>query len=208
MAITRSNPPTLHAPVGAYHHVNVVEAGSRVLFAAGQIGVGADGALVRDRRAQIEQAWRNVRAVVEAAGMTHRDIVRLTVYMVGTQDVEFSRECRNRTIEGEKPGSTLLFVAGLADPEMIIEIDVVAAAYARPPSSATAASGSQEADEVLERAKVARGHRAGLLGAAAQHAVDIAGIGHQALHLRADRAAMENALGRPSSTSLAWRNLV
>ena len=127
MAITRSNPPTLHAPVGAYHHVNVVEAGSRVLFAAGQIGVGADGALVRDRRAQIEQAWRNVRAVVEAAGMTHRDIVRLTVYMVGTEDVEFSRECRNRTIEGEKPGSTLLFVAGLADPDMIIEIDVVAA---------------------------------------------------------------------------------
>ena len=112
MAITRSNPPTLHPPVGAYHHVNVVEAGSRILFAAGQIGVGADGAL----------------AVVEAAGMTHREIVRLTVYMVGTEDVEFNRECRNRTIEGEKPGSTLLFVAGLADPEMIIEIDVVAAA--------------------------------------------------------------------------------
>jgi len=128
MAITRSNPPTLHAPVGAYHHVNVVEAGSRILFAAGQIGVRADGALVRDRRAQIEQAWRNVRSVVEAAGMTHRDIVRLTVYMVGTEDVEFSRECRNRTIDGEKPSSTLLFVAGLADPEMIIEIDVVAAA--------------------------------------------------------------------------------
>ena len=55
MAITRSNPPTLHAPVGAYHHVNVVEAGSRILFAAGQIGVGADGALVRDRRAQIDR---------------------------------------------------------------------------------------------------------------------------------------------------------
>lgn len=127
MAITRSNPPTLHAPVGAYHHVNVVEAGSRILFAAGQIGVGADGALVRDRRAQIEQAWRNVRAVVEAAGMTHRDIVRLTVYMVGTQDVEFSRECRNRTIEGERPGSTLIYVNGLAEPDMAIEIDVVAA---------------------------------------------------------------------------------
>jgi enamine deaminase RidA (YjgF/YER057c/UK114 family) len=128
MPISRSNPPTLHAPVGAYHHCNVVEPGSRLLVAAGQIGVGPDGVLIDEPRAQIAQAWRNVRAVVEAAGMTHRDIVKLTVYMVGATHVEFSRDCRNRTIEGERPGSTLIYVAGLAEPNMIIEIDVIAAA--------------------------------------------------------------------------------
>jgi len=128
MPISRSNPPTLHAPVGAYHHCNVVETGSRLLIAAGQIGVGPDGILIDEPRAQIAQAWRNVRAVVEAAGMTHRDIVKLTVYMVGATHVEFSRDCRNRTIEGERPGSTLIYVAGLAEPNMIIEIDVIAAA--------------------------------------------------------------------------------
>lgn len=128
MPITRANPPTLHAPVGAYHHCNVVEAGSRLLVAAGQIGVGLDGKLVKGPREQIAQAWRNVRAVVEAAGMTHRDIVKLTVYMVGSEHVEHSRDCRNRIIEGERPGSTLIYVAGLAEPEMIIEIDVICAA--------------------------------------------------------------------------------
>ena len=128
MPVWRSNPPNLHAPVGAYHHCNVVEAGSRLLFAVGKIGVGADGVMIEEPHGQIAQAWRNVRAVVEAAGMTHRDIVKLTVYMVGAQHVEFSRDCRNRTIEGERPGSTLVYVAGLAEPGMIIEIDVVAAA--------------------------------------------------------------------------------
>ena len=128
MPIIRSNPPTLHAPVGSYHHCNVVEAGSRMLFAAGQIGVGLDGVLVKDPREQIAQAWRNVRSVVEAAGMTHRDIVRLTVYMVGAEHVEYSRDCRNRIIEGERPGSTLVYVAGLAEPDMIIEVDVICAA--------------------------------------------------------------------------------
>lgn len=128
MPLVRFNPPTLHAPVGAYHHCNVVEPDSRLLVAAGQIGVGPDGALIKDAREQIAQTWRNVRTVVEAAGMTHRDIVKLTVYMVGSEHVEYSRDCRNRTIEGERPGSTLVYVAGLAEPEMIIEIDVIAAA--------------------------------------------------------------------------------
>jgi enamine deaminase RidA (YjgF/YER057c/UK114 family) len=78
--------------------------------------VGPDGALIKDAREQIAQTWRNVRTVVEAAGM------------VGSEHVEYSRDCRNRTIEGERPGSTLVYVAGLAEPEMIIEIDVIAAA--------------------------------------------------------------------------------
>jgi 2-iminobutanoate/2-iminopropanoate deaminase len=127
MPITRANPSTLHAPVGAYHHCNIVEVNSRLLIAAGQIGVNKEGSLIKDPKQQIEQAWRNVRDVVEAAGMTHQDIVKLTVYMVGSEHVEYSRTCRNQAIEGEKPGSTLIYVAGLADDSMIIEIDVIAA---------------------------------------------------------------------------------
>jgi 2-iminobutanoate/2-iminopropanoate deaminase len=128
MPVTRFNPPDLHAPVGAYHHCNIVETGSRLLVAAGQIGVGPDGVLISDPHAQIAQAWRNVLGVVEASGMTSRDIVKLTVYMVGAEHVEYSRDCRNRTIDFERPGSTLIYVAGLAEPDMIIEIDVIAAA--------------------------------------------------------------------------------
>ena len=129
MAIKRYNPEGLYQPVAAYFQNNEVPAGARWLVTAGQVGIASDGKLVKDPRDQIMQAWRNVKAAVEGAGMTVDDIVKLTIYMTeNAKDLMLhSRECRAQVLEGAKPGATLVYVAGLADPDMVIEVDIVAA---------------------------------------------------------------------------------
>lgn len=52
------------------------------LFVSGQVGVGSDGTAIEDRRAQIEQAFENLRQVLDAAGCTMSDIVDITSFHV------------------------------------------------------------------------------------------------------------------------------
>ena len=129
MGIKRYNPDGLYKPVAAYHQNNEVPAGARWLLTAGQVGIGDDGKLVKDPKGQIEQAWKNVAAALKGAGMGPQDLVKLTIYMTPNASdlLTHSREIRANVLEGEKPGATLVYVAGLADPDMVIEIDVVAA---------------------------------------------------------------------------------
>ena len=129
MPIKRYNPDTVYEPVAAYFQNTEVPAGAHWLITAGQVGIDPDGNLVKDQKDQIKQAWQNVRAVVEAAGMTADDIVKLTIYMTpnAADDMLHSRACRAEVLEGAKPAATLVYVAGLADPDMVIEIDVLAA---------------------------------------------------------------------------------
>jgi len=129
MAIKRYNPKGLYEPVAAYMQNNEVPAGARWLVTAGQVGIGADGKLIKEPKGQIEQAWKNVAATLAGADMGPEDLVKLTIYMTpnAAEHLLHSRECRGRILNGEKPGATLIYVAGLADPDMVIEIDVYAA---------------------------------------------------------------------------------
>ncbi len=129
MTIKRYNPDTVYQPVAAYYQNNEVPAGARWLVTAGQVGIDLGGDLVKDPKGQIKQTWQNVRAVVEAAGMTPDDIVKLTIFMTANaaEHLTYSREVRAEALDGAKPAATLVYVAGLADPDMVIEVDVTAA---------------------------------------------------------------------------------
>jgi len=129
MTLKRYNPDTVYKPVAAYFQNTEVPAGARWLVTAGQVGMTPDGNLLKDREAQITQTWANVRAVVEAAGMTCQDIVKLTIFMVADAAdlLAHSRKARGEALGGATPGATLIYVSGLADPDMVIEVDVVAA---------------------------------------------------------------------------------
>ena len=67
MELERVNPPSLPRPSGFSHAV--VTTGGRLVFLAGQIAHGADGAIVGDTIvAQFEQALANVLEALRAAG--------------------------------------------------------------------------------------------------------------------------------------------
>lgn len=106
----------------------------RVLFCAGQTSVDADGAPVHpgDMAAQTGQALDNLEAVLKKAGLGLANVVRLNFY---TTDVDAfittgAEVLGNRVgaAGGPLPAGTLLGVARLAFPELMIELEATAVA--------------------------------------------------------------------------------
>lgn len=122
------NPPTVAPPFSSYSHGVEGSASARWLHISGQIGVKPDGTLADGVEGQLEQAWRNIFAILEAAGMTKRDLVKTTVFLTVHGDTAQARRVRDRMLDGATPASTLIFVAGLARPDFLIEIEAIAAA--------------------------------------------------------------------------------
>lgn len=121
------NPQTVAPPFSRYSHGVEVSAGARWLYISGQVGVTPEGKVAEGAAAQIEQAWRNVLSVLEAAAMGPRDLVKVTTFLINRADLPTARTVRDRMLQGAAPASTLLFVAGLASPEWLVEIEAIAA---------------------------------------------------------------------------------
>jgi enamine deaminase RidA (YjgF/YER057c/UK114 family) len=77
---------------------------------------------------QIAQAFANLRAVLEANGMGITNLVKTTVFLTDRGLLASFRAARDAVYGGHAPCSTLLFVAGLADPRFMVEIEAEAVA--------------------------------------------------------------------------------
>ena len=110
---------------------NEVSGSQRTIFLAGQVSVDAEGSPLHagDMRAQIEQAMDNLETVLREAGAELSDVVRLNYY---TTDVDRCLEAWDDAISarlseaGSRPASTLLGVARLYHPDILIEIEATA----------------------------------------------------------------------------------
>ena len=117
------NPASITKPASNYSQGVVVPAGAERLIIAGQIGANPDGTLAEGLEAQMERAWLNLFAILEDAGMTKRNLVKVTVFMVGHGHTAAYRELRDRMLVGHAPAATYLVVVGLASPEMLFEVE-------------------------------------------------------------------------------------
>ena len=117
-------------PFSNYSQGIAVDPGARYVFVAGQVGATVAGDILADPARQHELAWENVLAILAASGMDHRNIVDAHVYITDRAHIGLYRETRDRMLKGHKPAATLLVVAGLADPRLVMEVGVVAAAPA------------------------------------------------------------------------------
>ncbi|CAE6738906.1 RutC family protein YjgH [Paraburkholderia aspalathi] len=99
-----------------------------LLFIAGQIGSRADGSIPEDPKEQIDVAFKRIEAVLKHMGLDFTDVVELVSYHVdvGSQLSTF-REVKEQYIRSDFPAWTILGIAALARPELIVEIKVVAA---------------------------------------------------------------------------------
>ena len=104
-----------------------VRAGNTV-YVRGQVGTDFDGNLVGlgDPRAQAEQAMKNVKQLLAEAESDLSHIVKTTIYITDPRHREPVYREVGRWLEGVFPISTGLVVAGLAQPEWLMEIDVIA----------------------------------------------------------------------------------
>lgn len=130
--IKRTNPPALSTPTG-YSHVVEVTGPGKTIYIAGQIAFDASGKVVGagDMKAQTEQVFKNLEAALKAAGATFADVVKMNTYVTDISQIAVIREVRGRYFGTTTPASTLVQVSGLARPELMIEIEVIAAVSAK-----------------------------------------------------------------------------
>jgi enamine deaminase RidA (YjgF/YER057c/UK114 family) len=125
--LSRITPAGIHPPAAKYSHATAVPPNARWLYLAGQVGIAPDGTIPDDAAAQAELCFANIEAVLRAAGMAPDDLVRLTTYLIDVRDRAACMAVRDRFVGSPPPASTLVVVAGLANPRYRIEIEAVAA---------------------------------------------------------------------------------
>jgi enamine deaminase RidA (YjgF/YER057c/UK114 family) len=121
------NPETACKPFSSYSHGALVEGPVRWLHISGQVGARRDGTLEQGFEAQAKMAWANLIAVLEAAGMRRGDLVKTNVFLTRASDVAAQRAIREEALQGAAPCSTLLVISALAHPDLLIEVEGVAA---------------------------------------------------------------------------------
>lgn len=124
------NPATLSPPRN-YTHVTIVTA-ARQIHISGQVGVNAAGEIVGkgDLAAQTEQTYTNLGHALAAAGATLANVFKVVTYVVdiSPDKVATIRAARKKFVgDGPYPASTMVGVTGLVHPDLLIEIEAIAA---------------------------------------------------------------------------------
>jgi enamine deaminase RidA (YjgF/YER057c/UK114 family) len=121
------NPPTVVKPFSRYSQAVEALANARWLHISGQVGATPDGTILRGFEAQAKQCWGNIVAILAAASMGVEDLVKVNIFVTSADVVAASRTIRDEALKGAQPASTYLVVAALAHPDLVIEIEAVAA---------------------------------------------------------------------------------
>jgi enamine deaminase RidA (YjgF/YER057c/UK114 family) len=119
------NPDTIPKP-GGYTHVVEVTGPGRIVYIAGQLGFGRDGK-AGDFRAQVAQAFENLKAALASVGATFEDVVKLNNYLVDIRkNIPAFREVRDKYVNtASPPASTTIGVPGLAREDALFEVEAI-----------------------------------------------------------------------------------
>jgi enamine deaminase RidA (YjgF/YER057c/UK114 family) len=125
------NPDGLHDPVPlGYSHTVTIPAGTELVLVAGQYGSNMDGGVVSaDFTEQVRQAFRNIGVALAAHGLDLSHVVQFRTYVVN-HDADKLGSITAAVQENwgtNPPTQTLIGVASLALPDMLFEVDAVAA---------------------------------------------------------------------------------
>jgi 2-iminobutanoate/2-iminopropanoate deaminase len=116
------------ARIGTYSDAVEITPGKRVLYVSGTPGLDPKtGQVPAGFVEQADLAWINMKAILSEAGMGVEDIVKLTQYLIRRSDLASYRDIRSRHLGNCRPASMLAFLPELVWPNMLIELEVVAA---------------------------------------------------------------------------------
>lgn len=123
------NPDGLHHNPG-FSQVVSVSGAVRTVYIGGQNGVDSNGQIVSkgDLKAQTEQIFRNLGLALRDAGAQLEHIIKWRIYVVQGQDIRDGFGVFQQ-VWGQRPNPpliTVLVVAGLANPDFLIELEAVA----------------------------------------------------------------------------------
>ena len=115
---------SVHSTTGYSH---AAKAG-KTLYLAGQIAKDANGNLIGkgDFDAQVQQVYENLKHILEEAGGSLQNIVKMTTYLTHSSYIEGYRSARNKYFSEPFPPNTLLIIESLATPDLMVEIEAIA----------------------------------------------------------------------------------
>ena len=123
------NPDSLHKNP-AFTNVVVVSGPVKTIYIGGQDAVDASGNIIGkgDLKAQTEQILKNIQAALAAGGAQPEHVVKWNIYVVQGQSLQegfaaFQSVWGNRP---NPPAISGMFVAGLAHPDFLAEMDAIA----------------------------------------------------------------------------------
>ena len=113
-------------PAPLSHYTDAVRFGN-MLFVSGLTAHDASGKIVGgvDAAAQTRQILLNLKLVLDAAGATMADVLKVTVFLTDINDRAAINPVRQEFFGSARPASTLIEVSRLALPEMKVEIEAV-----------------------------------------------------------------------------------
>jgi enamine deaminase RidA (YjgF/YER057c/UK114 family) len=123
------NPETLNRNP-AFTNVVIASGPVKTIYIGGQDAVDASGKIVGkgDFKAQTEQVLQNMQAALAAGGAQVEHVVKWNLYIVQGQSLQEGFEVFQR-LWGKRPNPpaiTAMFVAGLAHPDYLLEMDAIA----------------------------------------------------------------------------------
>lgn len=120
---TNRTPPV----IGPYSK-GIATRGGRMVFVSGQAGRNAEGKIIGpDVRSQTRQAFENIGAILEAAGGSLEDVVKITTYLTRAEDYKVFNEVRSQVFpSGKYPASSTILVQGLLVKDLLVEVEAIA----------------------------------------------------------------------------------
>jgi 2-iminobutanoate/2-iminopropanoate deaminase len=132
LAIERKQPDGVNVRMQqgkpAYSHVVTVNGPGKTIYVAGQLARDTGGDIVGpgDMRAQMEQTFKNLEACLKAAGASWADVVKTNTYVTNYEEFSKCSDVRMRYIGVASPTSTTIQISRLAQPEAMVEIELIA----------------------------------------------------------------------------------
>lgn len=102
--------------------------GARILHVSGQIAQDATGKTIgpNDIVAQTEKVIDNIAALVAAEGGSLADVCKVVIFLTSRDHLPAVMDVRRRRFKEPFPATSAVIVAGLANPEWMIEIEATA----------------------------------------------------------------------------------
>jgi enamine deaminase RidA (YjgF/YER057c/UK114 family) len=115
------------AQARAYSQAVITE-GGRIVWLAGQVAAEASSgnSLAGDFDGQVREVFARLNRTLEEAGGSLADMVTMTVFITDARYGDRFTELRKETFGDNFPASALITVAGLARPEMLVEVQGIA----------------------------------------------------------------------------------
>lgn len=114
----------------AFSQIVTVQGKGKTIYISGQVAVNENLEIIGkgDILLQTEQVMKNLKIALNACGANFSDLAKLNIHIVQGQDAYGSFKISQKYMgQGSAPPAiTVLYVAGLINPDFLIEIDGVA----------------------------------------------------------------------------------